>query len=108
MTPENFGRVIRAMRLGQDENRAEEILVHWMNLNRCNGENVYREHLLDAGGAFFSVYSNRAMESGKPGAYQQMLDSWIDMAIGYDRGIKGPEFSDLAFEMYRVLVTHRL
>lgn len=108
MTPENFGRIIRAMRVDGDEFQAEDQLVHWMRVNRNDEGDENRERLLNAGGAFYTVFSQRAMDFGKPHAYTFMLDAWVSMGIGYDRGVKGGEFADLAFEMYRVMTTHRI
>lgn len=108
MTPDNFGRIIRAMRADGDENQVEEQLVHWMRVSRSDDTEEIRERLLNAGGAFYTVFSQRAMDFGKPHAYTMLLDAWVAMGIGYDRGVKGVEFADKAFEMYRVMTTHRI
>lgn len=108
VTPDNFRRIIQAMAPPRDPNTAEEHLVHWMSRNRADDNTENREELLNAGGAFYAVYSVRAVECGKPQAHDLLFNAWVDMGIEYDRGAKGADFADMAFEMYRVIVTHRI
>lgn len=108
MTPDNFRRIVKAMRRPEDADKAEENLVHWMSINRAGDDDESRERLLDAGGAFYAVHSQRAIEYGKPHAHDILFNAWVDMGIGYDRDVKGGDFADLAFQMYRVIVTYRI
>lgn len=109
MDPENFGRIIRSMRPAANRVDAEAGLIRAMREERNEGTDESREALLGAGGAFYCRYSRYALDNAGTGqAYTSLLNAWVDMGIGYDRGAKGEDFAELAFEMYRVIVTYRI
>lgn len=108
MKPENFARIISTMRPAVNRIDAEIGLIKAMRAHRESGSHEAREELLEGAGAFYARYSSYALESGPAGSFTALLNAWVDIGIAYDRDIKGHDFDEIVFDMYRVVTKYRI